>query len=144
MHNYQSFNVLLSFYLKNRLSLDVKISSNPCALNVFFLLINRSKGIDGLRDHYSKNYEHLKIDRIIFIASATSPLPNRLMEAVRNIARKEDRGKLKRIPILWNQSDPQGQCSLIFKILLVRRNEILWENGLLHYISNQLITLLNV
>ncbi|XP_022293434.2 uncharacterized protein LOC111104026 [Crassostrea virginica] len=51
----------------------------------------RSKGIDGLRDHYSKNYEHLKIDRIIFIASATSPLPNRLMEAVRNIARKEDR-----------------------------------------------------
>ena len=85
--------------------MDIKISSNPCALNVYFsLLINRSKGIDGLRDHYSKNYEHLKIDRIIFIASATSPLPNRLMEAVRNIARKEDRGKLQRIPLLWNQS----------------------------------------
>nr|XP_022294250.1 uncharacterized protein LOC111104535 [Crassostrea virginica] len=53
--------------------------------------LHRSKGIDGLREHYSKNYELLKIDRIIFIASATSPLPHRLMEAVRKTARKEDR-----------------------------------------------------
>ncbi|XP_078317387.1 uncharacterized protein LOC111104536 [Crassostrea virginica] len=53
--------------------------------------LHRIKGINGLRKHYSKNDELLKIDRIIFIASATSSLPNRLMEAVRKTARREDR-----------------------------------------------------
>jgi hypothetical protein len=48
----------------------------------------------GLREHYSKNHEDLKIDRIIFVASANSSLPTRLMAAVRNTARKEGRGLL--------------------------------------------------
>lgn len=51
-----------------------------------------SRGLDGLKEKYSQNNEDLKVDRIIFIASANnSPLPTRLMEAVRNTARKENR-----------------------------------------------------
>ncbi|XP_061176531.1 uncharacterized protein LOC133185384 [Saccostrea echinata] len=53
--------------------------------------ISKQKGIEGLRDHYSKNHEDLKIDRIIFVASAKSELPTRLMEAVRKTALKEGR-----------------------------------------------------
>ena len=53
----------------------------------------RTIGLCGLKEHYSKNSEDLKIDRIIFIASATSPPPQRLMEAVTETARGEMRGK---------------------------------------------------
>lgn len=59
-----------------------------------FVLLLSSRGLDGLKEKYSQNNEDLKVDRIIFIASANnSPLPTRLMEAVRNTARKENRGK---------------------------------------------------
>lgn len=51
-----------------------------------------SKGLDGLKEKYSQNNEDLKVDRIIFIASANNSfLPTQLMEAVRNTARKENR-----------------------------------------------------
>uniref|UniRef100_A0A8W8HRI0 Uncharacterized protein n=1 Tax=Magallana gigas TaxID=29159 RepID=A0A8W8HRI0_MAGGI len=51
-----------------------------------------SKGLDGLKEKYSQSNECLKVDRIIFIASAYNfSLPTRLMEAVRNTARKENR-----------------------------------------------------
>ncbi|XP_062600443.1 uncharacterized protein LOC134262072 isoform X3 [Saccostrea cucullata] len=53
--------------------------------------ISRQRGIEGLRDHYSQNNEDIKIDRIIFVASATNELPTQLMEAVRRTARKEGR-----------------------------------------------------
>lgn len=39
--------------------------------------------------HY-KNDELLQVDRIIFIASATSPLPHRLIEAAKETARIEE------------------------------------------------------
>lgn len=59
-----------------------------------FVLLLSSKGLDGLKEKYSQSNEYLKVDRLIFIASANnSPLPTRLMEAVRNTARKENRGK---------------------------------------------------
>ncbi|XP_056014558.1 uncharacterized protein LOC125673062 isoform X2 [Ostrea edulis] len=51
----------------------------------------KKKGIVGLREYYSQNQENLKVDRIIFVASARTVLPTSLMEAVRNTARKEGR-----------------------------------------------------
>ncbi|XP_048765275.2 uncharacterized protein LOC125673060 [Ostrea edulis] len=51
----------------------------------------KNRGIEGLREHYSQNHEDLKIDRIIFVASAKGSLPTHLMEAVRNTAHKGDR-----------------------------------------------------
>nr|XP_022291792.1 uncharacterized protein LOC111103078 [Crassostrea virginica]XP_022291793.1 uncharacterized protein LOC111103078 [Crassostrea virginica]XP_022291794.1 uncharacterized protein LOC111103078 [Crassostrea virginica] len=53
----------------------------------------RSNGVDviGLKEHNAKNPEDLKIDRIIFIASANTPLPKRLIEAVKKTALKENR-----------------------------------------------------
>ena len=59
--------------------------------------IYRGKGVDviGLKEHNAKNPEDLKIDRIIFIASANTPLPKRLIEAVKKTAQKENRGRAK-------------------------------------------------
>nr|XP_022293432.1 uncharacterized protein LOC111104025 [Crassostrea virginica] len=57
--------------------------------------IYKTSGLNGLKEHYSNNFEDLKIDRIIFIASATSPPPQRLMDAVTKTAR----GEMRVIPI---------------------------------------------
>ena len=56
-------------------------------------MLIRTSGLKGLKEHYSQNFEDLKIVRIIFIASATSPPPQRLMDAVTKTARGEKRGK---------------------------------------------------
>nr|XP_022292956.1 uncharacterized protein LOC111103783 [Crassostrea virginica]XP_022292957.1 uncharacterized protein LOC111103783 [Crassostrea virginica]XP_022292958.1 uncharacterized protein LOC111103783 [Crassostrea virginica]XP_022292959.1 uncharacterized protein LOC111103783 [Crassostrea virginica]XP_022292960.1 uncharacterized protein LOC111103783 [Crassostrea virginica] len=53
--------------------------------------IYKTSGLNRLKEHYSQNFEDLKIDRIIFIASATSPPPQRLMDAVTKTAREEKR-----------------------------------------------------
>lgn len=59
-----------------------------------FVLLLSSRGLDGLKEKYSRNIEELEVDRIIFTASANnSPLPTRLMEGVKNTARKENKGK---------------------------------------------------
>nr|XP_022292955.1 uncharacterized protein LOC111103782 isoform X2 [Crassostrea virginica] len=71
--------------------------------------IYRTSGLDRLKEHYSKNFEDLKIDRIIFIASATSPPPQRLMDAVTKTAT----GEMRVIPIFGvlthkDKIDPDG------------------------------------
>ena len=40
-----------------------------------------------MREKYSKNEEELKVDRIIFLASATEEIPESLIQCVRAAAR---------------------------------------------------------
>lgn len=59
-----------------------------------FVLLFSFRGLDGLKEKYFQNNEDLKVDRIIFIVLVNNFFfLIRLMEAVRNIVRKENRGK---------------------------------------------------
>lgn len=90
IHILQKILRIFSSTLRTRLFVIQKIEK----LRKIFFLIHRSKGLTGLKEKYAKNSEDLKIDRIMFIASATSPLPKHLMRAVWKIAREEDRGEV--------------------------------------------------
>ncbi|XP_061169960.1 uncharacterized protein LOC133179185 isoform X1 [Saccostrea echinata] len=48
-------------------------------------------GIKGMREAYLSKKETLKVDCLIFVASSASVLPLNLMEAVKQVALKEDR-----------------------------------------------------
>ncbi|XP_048777138.1 uncharacterized protein LOC125681198 [Ostrea edulis] len=59
-------------------------------------LINAMKtfeveGIKGMRKEYLSNPETMKVDCLIFVASATSVLPLNLMDAVKQVALQEER-----------------------------------------------------
>ncbi|XP_061193175.1 uncharacterized protein LOC133201373 [Saccostrea echinata] len=55
------------------------------------LKIYTDGGLNGMREEYFMNQETLKVDCLIFVSSTTSVLPENLMDAVVQVAQKEER-----------------------------------------------------
>jgi hypothetical protein len=70
-----------------------KFYLKPVIYFLYYVGFYRDKGIDGMREVYLSKQETLKVDCLIFVASASSVLPLNLMEAVKQVALQEDRGK---------------------------------------------------
>jgi hypothetical protein len=80
-----------------RIFFNGKLKEGECLYSVRQFYFNNGQDIHTLRQFYNKRSENAKVDRIIVVCTAicTQMLPDRLLRAIRDTAKKGSRGNVK-------------------------------------------------